>query len=45
MEIAWLNHTLKVMNDHTENMKTALFDRNLKLADRLNKVEKMYLID
>ncbi len=45
MEIAWLNHTLKVMNDHTENMKTALFDRNLKMADRLNKVEKRYLID
>ena len=45
MEIAWLNHTLKVMNDHTENMKTALFDRNLKMADRLNKVEKKYLID
>jgi hypothetical protein len=36
---------LKVMNDHAENIKTALVDRNLKMADRLNKVEKRYLID
>jgi hypothetical protein len=40
MEIAWLNHMLKVINDHSENIKTALVDRNLKMADRLNKVEK-----
>jgi len=44
-EIAWLNHMFKVMNDHSENMRTHLVSRNLKLADRLEKLEKAHLSD
>jgi hypothetical protein len=45
MEIAWLNHTFKVMNDHSENMRTHLVARNLKFADRLDKLEIAHLSD
>ena len=45
MEIAWLNNMFKVINDHSENMRTHLVSRNLKLADRLEKLEKAHLSD
>ncbi len=45
MEIAWLNHIFKVMYDHAENLKTGLVGRNMKLADRLDKLEKAHLLD